>query len=281
QDKPADKAKADKERQDVLVQRGAAYTFDVRGTDEGDKFYIRSGDSNHVFVASEMMSTQAVKGAPYSAQAVTESIQTLADGNRIVRRTTASVYRDGEGRTRRDQSIGDVAPYATAMGEPSQVVSISDPVTGTHYMLDPRSKTARKMTFMFNKVDGKDMVTVQTAPVLAPGQMAEGTMKRHIEVRSASGDLLTDNIVGEVGTFNTKVREPKIEPLGKQMIEGVEAEGRRATITIPAGEIGNEQPIQIVSESWYSPDLKVTVMTRQSDPRMGDTIYRLTNINRA
>ena len=84
-----------------------------------------------------------------------------------------------------------------------------------------------------------------------------------------------------MATFNVKLQEPKMEQLGKQTIEGVEAEGQRATITIPAGEIGNEQPILIVSETWYSPELQVTVMSRHSDPRMGETVYRLTGINRA
>ncbi|MFL6275598.1 MAG: hypothetical protein ACJ74G_10460 [Blastocatellia bacterium] len=282
-DKQSEKAaKAGKLDRDVLIQHGSQFMFDGQDGGPGGRVWFGDSDTS-LFVSSEMLNgDHAIKGAPYSAQAVSESIQTLSDGNRIVRRTTASVYRDGEGRTRRDQSIGDIAPYATAMGEPSQVISISDPISGTHYMLDPRSKTARKMTFTFTKsLNGKDVVTVQSAPVLATEPMADGAVKRHIEVHAANGDLLTDNIVGDVGTFNTKVRAPKIEQLGKQMIEGVEAEGRRATITIPAGEIGNEQPISIVSESWYSPDLKVTVMTRQSDPRMGETIYRLTNINRA
>ena len=71
------------------------------------------------------------------------------------------------------------------------------------------------------------------------------------------------------------------EQLGKQTIEGVEAEGTRTTVTIPAGEIGNERPIEIVSERWYSPELQLVVMTRHSDPRTGETIYKLTNINRA
>ena len=62
--------------------------------------------------------------------------------------------------------------------------------------------------------------------------------------------------------------------------EGVEAEGTRTTETIPAGEIGNEQPIQIVSERWYSPELQVVVMSKHSDPFVGETIYRLTNIVR-
>src|SRR6185369_2211249 len=99
-------------------------------------------------------------------------------------------------------------------------------------------------------------------------QVAEGAVKAHIEVHAATGDQLPMPRSGApADTFNFKVREPKIEKLGKQMIEGVEAEGQRATVTIPAGEIGNEQPIQIISESWYSPELQMTVMTRHSDPR--------------
>jgi TonB family protein len=71
------------------------------------------------------------------------------------------------------------------------------------------------------------------------------------------------------------------ESLGKQSIEGVEAEGTRRTVEIPAGEIGNERPIEIVFERWYSPELQVVVMTKHSDPRFGETTYRLTNINRS
>jgi len=61
----------------------------------------------------------------------------------------------------------------------------------------------------------------------------------------------------------------------------VEAEGTRATVTIPAGEIGNILPINIIDESWYSPELKMPVMTRHHDPRSGDTVFRLTKISRA
>ena len=70
------------------------------------------------------------------------------------------------------------------------------------------------------------------------------------------------------------------EELGKQIIEGVEADGTRTTVTIPAGEIGNERPIEIVSERWYSPELQMVIMTKHSDPRSGETTYRLTNISR-
>ncbi|HJQ25446.1 MAG TPA: hypothetical protein VKA60_16115 [Blastocatellia bacterium] len=291
QDKQSDKAaKAQqKAERNVIVQRGGDYMFDTQ--DGAPPARVWFGDpGTSFFVSSELLNREsAVKGQPYSAQAVTESIQTLADGNRIVRRTTANLYRDGEGRTRHDQTVGDMAPYATAVGEPSQVTMIYDPVAGAHYMLDARSKTARKMTFITlkDKVDGKDVVTVQTAPVIVGSeQAAEGAVRTHVEVHAAGEPVPLEAkkwalAAGGANTFNLKVREPKIEQLGKQTIEGVEAEGRRATITIPAGEIGNEQPINIIDETWYSPELKVTVMTRHSDPRMGETVYKLTNINRA
>ena len=87
-----------------------------------------------------------------------------------------------------------------------------------------------------------------------------------------------------VSTFvfnsKTKSNDVKEEQLGKELIEGVEADGTRTTITIPAGEIGNERAIEIVSERWYSPELQLVVMTRHSDPRFGETTYKLTNINR-
>jgi hypothetical protein len=71
------------------------------------------------------------------------------------------------------------------------------------------------------------------------------------------------------------------EPLGSQTIEGLEATGTRTTITIPAGAIGNERPIEVVSERWYSPELQVVVSSTHRDPRFGDNTYRLTGIQRA
>src|SRR4051794_40592333 len=103
---------------------------------------------NLIFMATEMsFAGKLVKGAPYSAQAVTESVQALSDGNRIVRKSTAQLYRDTEGRTRREQTVGYIGPYAPT-GEETQTVFINDPVTGYSYILDPSSRTARKMPRM-------------------------------------------------------------------------------------------------------------------------------------
>jgi hypothetical protein len=72
----------------------------------------------------------------------------------------------------------------------------------------------------------------------------------------------------------------KTESLGKQVIEGVEAEGTRSVITIPAGQFGNDSAVEVVSERWYSAELQTVVMSKHSDPRMGEHVYRLTNIKR-
>ncbi|MEJ7607969.1 MAG: hypothetical protein WKF37_17300 [Bryobacteraceae bacterium] len=72
----------------------------------------------------------------------------------------------------------------------------------------------------------------------------------------------------------------RTEPLGKRTIEGLVAEGTRETLTIPAGEIGNERPIEIISERWQSEELQTLVMSRHNDPRMGETTYRLTGVRK-
>ena len=75
--------------------------------------------------------------------------------------------------------------------------------------------------------------------------------------------------------------EVRSESLGKQTIEGVEAEGTRTVETVPAGAIGNERPIEVINERWYSPELQTVIMTRHNDPLFGETVFKLTNINRS
>src|SRR6266567_83451 len=105
------------------------------------------GDNTFVFVSSEMsIDGKLVKGAPYSAQAINENVQTLAGGNRIVHQDTSTVYRDSEGRTRRDQTISMVGGYSAA-GGPAQTTFINDPVAGVNYILDAKNRTARKIDF--------------------------------------------------------------------------------------------------------------------------------------
>lgn len=197
---------------------------------------------------------KVVTGAPYSATVTTESVQTLSNGARITHKTTASVYRDSQGRTRREMTLDSIGPFATA-GEPAQLIFINDPVAGVHYILNQRDHTARKIG--------------------APPQRGERPWGR-------TGDKQDEGRQGNRPPHRLMASEDgKTESLGKQVIEGVEAEGVRFVVTIPEGRIGNDRPIEIVSERWDSPELQTTVLSKHNDPRFGETVYRLTNINRA
>jgi len=226
-------------------------------------------DANMVFFATESFGGKTVTGAPYSAEAVTETIQTLGDGNRITNRITSMLYRDSEGRTRREQSLKGLGISNTGE-EPFKTIFINDPVAKVNYVLDSRSHTAHKsvpFTFEFSGKKGEQFefkVAPGTAPtgnsMIVTAPLAAGVAgARATHPPDDQFALRTEVGIGETYIFRTKpnnANEVK-EQLGKQIIEGVEAEGTRTTLTIPAGEIGNERPIEIVSERWYSPELQL------------------------
>lgn len=210
---------------------------------------------------------KVVKGAPYSADAVSETTQVLADGNRIVRKSTSTLYRDGEGRTRREQALPAVGPFALR-GEPGPIILLNDPVAGTHWVLETKTKTARRMPVPRLRVAGPEgskepnvMIFHSAAP--PPGDAAG--MERRVLAFAR----------------NAQDGPGKTESLGTSTIEGVQAEGTRTTTTIAAGEIGNERPIEIIAERWYSPELQAVVLSKRTDPRLGETVYRLTNLRRS
>lgn len=221
-------------------------------------------------------------GAPYSAEAVTEAVQTLADGNRISRKSITRVYRDGEGRTRREE----VDDSGTVIS-----ISIVDPVSHVSYVLDPATRSAYRdqvllRTPMLARGRGLAPTSADTAAKLEAESRARGS----VEVRRSGADgppppppppPLPGAPGGKVAAEAIAPGGVVTENLGQQTIEGVSATGTRSTTTIPAGAIGNLQPIKVVAEQWLSPDLQVLIMTRHSDPRSGDTIYRLQNIVRA
>jgi len=270
---------------------------------------------------------QVIKGAPYSADAVTETIQTLGDGNRIVRNSSSKIYRDGAGRTRREQALSAVGPWAVS-GDTPVMISISDPVSGVHYSLNPTTKTANKMITHRVSSDGGGRVSTysfssSSSNVTVKGEGGGGQIKfvtgdgdvkvlsgetaekavaemkagktATVELPSSDGQKTVGElrharaagVVSGVATAGANVMtfaseaDVNRESLGTQTIEGVQAEGTRVTFTIPAGKIGNERPIVTVNERWYSQELQAVVMSKNSDPRMGETNYRLTNIVRS
>ena len=246
------------------------------------------------FMDGEFNYDKLVKNAPYTADAVSETTQTLADGNRITHKNTTSLARDSAGRTRREETIGAVGPWSTGGGEAPKIVFINDPVAQTNYVLEPNH--VARMT----KVEKPDAATLkamdEAKAKAAAGGMASGERSGQFFFTSiappppppppgaglaiASSDGPEQNVVF-YNKLSAEAQNRKTEDLGQQTIEGVIAQGHRTTTTIPAGQMGNERPIEIVNETWYSPELQTTVMSKRSDPRFGDTTYQLTNIERA
>lgn len=202
-----------------------------------------------------------VAGAPYSADEVTTFTQTLADGTHIQREDKVTVYRDSQGRVRRET--------------PNQI-TIADPVTGVAYSLDPNKLTARRLMVLESNllVVPRNAITARSEPAAA----------------AAGAPRTTFSLVGRISEANTSVfgddradvatNSAGRQSLGARSIEGVLSDGTGTTETLAAGSIGNDRPIQVVDERWYSSELKTTTMTRRSDPRTGEQVFRLANIRR-
>lgn len=188
-----------------------------------------------------------VKGAPFAADEIHETVRMLPDGRRIIRTYTTRMYRDSAGRTRIEPDQNATAINGLKTGRPEIV--ISDPTAGVNYMLDMDSRTVRRVPLP---------------------QVARGAST----IQGSSG-ATGWNMAGSTGIAG----EAKVEPLGTELMEGVEARGERVTRTIPRWEAGNEEPIVITSERWVSPRLQLLVLLKLHDPRFGDTTLRMTNIN--
>jgi len=242
------------------------------------------------FLGPKFAIGKVVKGAPYSATATTETIQTLSDGNQIIRKNESKLYRDSEGRTRVEQTLETIGKW-TAGGEAQQNIFINDPVAGVSYSLDPRAHTAHKSVYPQKKLltpngpNGTYVINGQTVTKAEFEAAVEKKQKAREEMlakewKEASNAPILKKKLEMVQLGKTDADPWKKESLGTQTVEGVNAEGTRATLTIPAGEIGNTLPIEIVDETWYSPELQIMVMTKHRDPRSAETNYRLTNLSR-
>jgi hypothetical protein len=273
----------------------------------------------HVGDPAPLARNRSIKNAPYSAQAVTERVQTLADGNQITSKHTNVSYRDSAGRTRQD--------VRDEKGE-LRAITIHDPVAGASYVLHPEDKTATKVALNPAGVRaaaqaaraageaGRAMSAAQREEIRARiEQMRRDGKLPTVERRTGpNGEEIVIRRVEHGGNGNGKedvrvrVEQSVIEgtrdqgtrlapltdafrdnkwasrgttkDLGTKDFDGVKAEGKLRSYEIPAGEAGNRNAIVVSNETWYSPELQITVYTRHSDPRNGETIYRLEGLKR-
>ena len=234
--------------------------------------------------------TAPVTGAPYSATITNEFVQTLADGNRIVNNSSGTVARDSQGRTRQDAPVPEIGNVSAANAP--HIVFIQDPVAQVNYTLNLTDKTAQKIPESGPAMPGMGFSAgggVAAAGVAGPcdgGRWAchaanicgERWRRASAAASDAGGGgpvFIQRSVVGNDPS------QVSTEDLGSQTMQGVTVTGTRTTRTIPAGQIGNDAAIKIVTEVWTSPDLKTVVYSKRTDPRMGEQTFQLTNITRA
>ena len=254
-------------------------------------------------VAQKEPQAEAVKNAPYSGVGSTEVVNTLADGNRIVRNNTMKYYRDSSGRTRTEYSLSAIGPFTPDSTQ--TIVTITDPVAGERYVL--RSSAKRADVFKLNGgggpgqahtgfffksiqtgpggeaggvvVNNDVMTTMPAPPVMVTSGSLDGPPGNAVFVMRAAPGMVTAAAAGGC-KIETKPL-PEAKSLGERTIEGLKVTGSRREFTIDAGAVGNEQPMVVSTEQWFSPDLGVVVASSHHDPMIGDTNYKLTQISRA
>ena len=322
-----------------------------RSPEASDSAWQNADSAFQFFSQEKSFDDRLVTGAQFSADVVSETIQTLQDGTRIVQRFDGRIYRDSRGRTRSERTY-----QMGGTSEQKQIINIYDPVNGASYKLDSDTRTGRKSVYPKlapppqpqtlvssnasadaknsrkgnapRVTQGKAINKIQPSyPAIAKAANASGPVSVQILV-SETGEVIEANAVGghpllrdaavqaargwifkptEISgravktrgilTFNFGLTDEapapagltktivkpatKTESLGKQMVEGVECEGERVVTTMPAGTIGNDRPIETVNETWYSPELKIMILSKRSDPRFGESTYSVTNITRS
>jgi hypothetical protein len=239
---------------------------------------------------------KTVKGKPYSAESITESVQTLGDGTRIARNNASRTYRDSEGRVRKEMDLQTFGPNSPATGK--KLITISDPVGGHEWILDSDNKIARKIAvpamsdsvkeaLKKHNVTGSGNVSSSNARVM----VFERSQMITEEVKGAGAANVTIQSSGPMPglgespmafNFNRDANaDVKVEDLGTKTINGVACKGSKTTSTIPTGKIGNDRPIVSTRESWYSDEIEATIMYKTVDPRFGETTFMLRGIQKA
>lgn len=215
------------------------------------------------------MDAAPVKGAPFCATVVTEHTQSLADGNRIHTTDSSVLCRDGEGRTRREAGLNLLG--ASQQTSAPKLITIVDPVAGVRYLLDTENKIAQKMPLL---PEGGPMTAEAGAPHPAGKQVMI-----YQRTGGPGSDVAFNEVMIKKAGPDSGEAAPNSENLGDQTMDGIHVTGTRVTTTIPAAKMGNEKPITVTSERWYSPELKATIVTKHDDPWAGELKTELKNVN--
>jgi hypothetical protein len=225
----------------------------------------------------EAIGGKTTPGRPFSATEERHTLQVLGDGTRIDKKESDKYFRDTDGRTRIERDNGDT-------------IMISDPVSGVTTEMSNANKTARKImvrrsgTFSTSSSSGSADVLIAEKMRAETHAMQDMPRPTAATIAGSAGaarpGITFSTTEARSFTFATGAADVTVplEDLGTQIINGVPAKGTRSTVTIAAGQIGNDREIKIVSERWYSEDLGMLIKSSNKDPRFGETTYELTNI---
>lgn len=229
---------------------------------------------------------QSVTEAPYQAEKVTHSVQTLGDGTVITHGTRGLIARDANGRMREDlYQVHSGNVNGRQMEMSLQSATVGDPVAHT-MLIWTGEKTKIAMQMQLPSLPKGAMSTMLVAPppprpevVRFPAgdvQMIKDTAPPPGTPTAVSLGMPNSPLIGSFSGNDIHT-----EDLGQQSIEGVLVTGKRVTTTIPTGKIGNDRPIVVVHEEWRSPELKIVVKTIDTDPRTGEQTMELQGLSRA
>ncbi|HVW07734.1 MAG TPA: hypothetical protein VHC90_04090 [Bryobacteraceae bacterium] len=286
----------------------ASAVANAQGVPEGPSTFQFVTASGPLMFTYSTLGSSVVTGRPFSATEERKSSQTLGDGTHIETTETNRIFRDEEGRTRTERKDGGISIYdpiagfraelnpSTKTASKTMVLRLALDAKGRQFADLQKQLAEREKQYSENSPEVKDLQNqlekitaeqralpqVKTAiaepaeyrPRIAEaGQSTSGEpgSERRVaySLTTADGPTILRVDAGNNGS---------VESLAPQMINGILSQGTRTTETIPIGKIGNDRPINVVSERWYSNDLQMLIRSTSSDPRFGDSTYQLTNI---
>ena len=195
---------------------------------------------------------QNITGAPYSAALRTSFEQKLPEGNAIRSSQIVHQARDSKGRTMNEAPIGCTHAEDGRL-KAVLAVTVFDPTTKTimNWQVDDMMSKVVHVNLM-HEPSHKPPTAEEAAEQMKRSQMAARTQK------------------------NDQVQ---IESLGSKTVAGVQVEGVRRVRTIPAGEEGNDLPMEVIDERWSSKALGLTLLRIDDDPRRGRTTVEFEDLS--
>lgn len=198
----------------------------------------------------EQKTVSGTRRVLFSADEIDEHIRTLADGTRITEPgRVVHAFVDSHGRVRSEMP-------ALRRGESRAVpslIEITDPIAGFRYFIVEGEKVVHRYALTLRPA----VPDARRGEVAAPPQPRTSA---HVDSR---------------GTKTTS------EVLGRQMIDGIVADGARTTMIFPIDSQGNDRPLTVTRETWTSPELRTVVLSRSNDPRIGEIVFRMANVKMA